>query len=85
MAKAIIDVDKELNPQTVKRTLTVEDDHLLACVRNFFDFVEASKIARHRTFKTLTIRLARLAVNSFLEDIELVLRTLAEFADEAKP
>lgn len=35
MAKAIIDVDKELNPQTVKRTLTVEDDHLLACVLSF--------------------------------------------------
>jgi len=59
---------------------------MIIYLRAFFPFVEASQNSvLHRTFKTLTIRLARLAVNGFLEDIELVLRTLAEFADEAKP
>lgn len=35
------------------------------------------------TFQTLTIRLARLTVNSFLENIDLVVRTLCEFGDDA--
>jgi hypothetical protein len=36
-----------------------------------------------RTFKTLTIRLARLTVNGFLENADLVIRTLGEFGEEA--
>jgi len=35
------------------------------------------------SFSTLTIRLARLTINSFLENIDLVVRTLAEYGDEA--
>jgi hypothetical protein len=30
MVKAIIDVDKELNPESVKRTLTIEKGILIA-------------------------------------------------------
>lgn len=37
-----------------------------------------------RTFTCLTIRLARLTVNSFLENIELVVRTLGEFGEDAE-
>lgn len=35
------------------------------------------------TFNTLTVRLARLVVNSFLENVDLVVRTLEQFADDA--
>jgi len=36
------------------------------------------------TFNTLTIRLARLTVNGFLENVDLVVRTLAEFGEDAE-
>ncbi|KAH7927919.1 transcription factor Pcc1 [Leucogyrophana mollusca] len=36
------------------------------------------------TFTTLTIRLARLTINGFLENIDLVIRTISEFGDEAE-
>jgi len=35
------------------------------------------------TFDTLTVRLARLTVNSYLENVDLVVRTLQEFGDDA--
>lgn len=35
------------------------------------------------TFDTLTVRLARLVVNGFLENVDLVVRTIGEFAEEA--
>ncbi|TFK33247.1 CTAG/Pcc1 family [Crucibulum laeve] len=35
------------------------------------------------TFETLTIRLARLTVNGFLENVDLVVRTLEQFGEEA--
>jgi len=36
------------------------------------------------TFDTLTIRLARLASNAFLENVDLVVRTLEQFGEEAE-
>ncbi|KAF8554632.1 Pcc1-domain-containing protein [Imleria badia] len=66
IAKQVIDVDAELQRDTVKRTLTVEGDELIA------------------TFQTLTVRLARLSVNGFLENVDLVVRTIGEFSEEAK-
>ncbi|KAI0001480.1 transcription factor Pcc1-domain-containing protein [Russula compacta] len=36
------------------------------------------------TFSTLTVRLARLTLNSFLENIDLVVRTISQFADDAE-
>jgi len=66
IAKQVIEVDAELQPHAVERTLTVEDDILIA------------------TFKTLTIRLARLTVNGFLENVDLVVRTLADFGEDAE-
>ncbi|KZP00575.1 Pcc1-domain-containing protein [Calocera viscosa TUFC12733] len=65
IAQRVIDVDKELQPKVVKRTLQVDGTELVA------------------TFTTLTVRLARLATNSFLENLDLVLRTLEAFAPEA--
>ncbi|KAG5647005.1 hypothetical protein DXG03_001729 [Asterophora parasitica] len=64
-AKQTIEVDAELQPQAVKRTLEVKDNLLVA------------------TFSTLTIRLARLTTNAFLENVDLVVRTLEAFVDEA--
>ncbi|QRV74886.1 transcription factor Pcc1 [Ceratobasidium sp. AG-Ba] len=65
IAQRTIQVDKELQPHAVKRTLAVEGDVLVA------------------TFSTLTLRLARLTLNSFLENVDLVARTLGEFGDHA--
>ncbi|KAF7336693.1 hypothetical protein MVEN_02104300 [Mycena venus] len=61
IALQAIQVDAELQPHAVKRTLSVEDDVLIA------------------TFDTLTVRLARLTVNAYLENVDLVVRTLQEF------
>ena len=37
-----------------------------------------------RSFTCLTVRLARLSINSFLENVELVIRTLGEFGEDAE-
>jgi len=66
MAKQVIEVDAQLSPQSVKRTLTVEDDHLIAI------------------FRTETIRLARLTLYGFLENVELIVRTLEQFGEDAE-
>ncbi|GAB1521749.1 hypothetical protein RhiTH_004846 [Rhizoctonia solani] len=65
IAQKTIQVDKELQPHAVKRTLTVEGNDLVA------------------TFSTLTLRLARLTLNGFLENVDLVSRTMMEFGDHA--
>ncbi|KAL1705401.1 transcription factor Pcc1-domain-containing protein [Schizophyllum commune] len=66
IAKQTLEVDRELQPQSVKRTLEVDGQCLVA------------------TYKTLTVRLARLTANSFLENVDLVVRTLGEFGEEAE-
>ncbi|KAI0091184.1 transcription factor Pcc1-domain-containing protein [Irpex rosettiformis] len=66
IAKQAIEVDRELQPQVVKRTIEVDDDVLVA------------------TFKTLTVRLARLTVNAYLENVDLVVKTIGEFGEEAE-
>ncbi|KAI0671776.1 CTAG/Pcc1 family [Trametes maxima] len=66
IAKQVIDVDRELQPEVVKRTLTVEENVLVA------------------TFTTLTVRLARLTSNAFLENVDLVVRTIGEFGEDAE-
>ncbi|KAH9846684.1 CTAG/Pcc1 family [Lenzites betulinus] len=66
IAKQVIDVDRELQPEVVKRSLTVEENILVA------------------TFTTLTVRLARLTSNAFLENVDLVVRTIGEFGEDAE-
>ncbi|KAI0925787.1 hypothetical protein AcW1_008120 [Taiwanofungus camphoratus] len=66
IAKQVIEVDKELQPRAVKRTLMVEDNVLIG------------------TFATLTVRLTRLTVNAFLENVDLVARTIGEFGEDAE-
>ncbi|TBU42363.1 transcription factor Pcc1-domain-containing protein [Dichomitus squalens] len=66
IAKQVIDVDRELQPDVVKRTLSVEGNDLVA------------------TFTTLTVRLARLTSNAFLENVDLVVRTIGEFGEDAE-
>lgn len=45
---------------------------------------EGWKDKTHRSsFSTSTVRLARLTLNSFLENLDLVTRTLGAFADDA--
>ncbi|TFL03788.1 CTAG/Pcc1 family [Pterulicium gracile] len=67
IAKRTIEVDEELQPNAVKRTIEVEDDVLVA------------------EFQTLTVRLARLTVNAFLENVDLVVRTMAELGPGEAP
>jgi len=64
--KQVIEVDAELQAQSVKRTLNIEGDVILVAV-----------------FQTLTVRLTRLTVNAFLENVDLVVRTIAEFGEDA--
>jgi len=66
IAKQVIEVDAELNPEAVKRELLVQDHKLIA------------------TFRTLTVRLARLTVNAFLENVDLVVRTVEHFGQDAE-
>jgi len=66
IAKQVIDVDRELQPQAVKRELSVDGNKLVA------------------KFDTLTVRLARLTVNAFLENVDLVVRTLETFGEDAE-
>ncbi|KAI1796850.1 transcription factor Pcc1-domain-containing protein [Ganoderma leucocontextum] len=66
IAKQVIEVDRELQPDVVKRTLSVEGTELVA------------------TFTTLTVRLARLTSNAFLENVDLVVRTIGEFGEDAE-
>ncbi|KAI0064974.1 Pcc1-domain-containing protein [Artomyces pyxidatus] len=65
-AKQVIEVDRELQPQAVRRVLSLEDNILVA------------------TFTTLTVRLARLVLNAFLENVDLVVRTISEFGEESE-
>jgi EKC/KEOPS complex subunit PCC1/LAGE3 len=44
---------------------------------------ELMRFAEGRTFETLTVRLARLTMNGFLENVDLIARTLEQYADEA--
>ncbi|KAF9267847.1 transcription factor Pcc1 [Marasmius fiardii PR-910] len=66
IAKSSIEVDPELQPHAVKRTISVQGNTL------------------HAEFITLTIRLARLTVNAFLENVDLVVRTIEHFGAEAE-
>lgn len=66
IAKQVIEVDKELQPQDVQRDLSVDGGTLIA------------------TFSTLTVRLSRLTVNAFLENVDLVVRTIGEFGENAE-
>ncbi|KZT07783.1 transcription factor Pcc1 [Laetiporus sulphureus 93-53] len=66
IAKQVLEVDRELQPQAVKKTLAVEGNDLVASIT------------------TLTVRLARLTVNAFLENVDLVVRTIGEFGGDAE-
>lgn len=65
IALNVIEVDKERQPDAVKRSLAVEGKELVAI------------------FDTLTVRLARIVVNAYLENVHLVVRTLEAFSDDA--
>ena len=84
IAKQAIEVDRELQPQVVKRTLVVENDELVAFVHSSPRiYAHLLIIISNRTYSCLTVRLTRLSVNSFLENVELVIRTIGEFGEDA--
>jgi len=92
IAKQVIDVDKELQPQAVKRELSIDGNKLIAYVFCLFFHhwrfagcvYELIFLIFNRRFDTLTVRLVRLTVNAFLENVELVVRTLASFVEDAE-
>ncbi|KAI6128986.1 hypothetical protein EDD16DRAFT_1546561 [Pisolithus croceorrhizus] len=81
IAKRVIEVDAELQKNAVKRTLAVEDNQLVAYVAGSPGCWVAGLIC-NSTFDTLTVRLARLVVNGFLENVDLIARTIGEFGEE---
>jgi EKC/KEOPS complex subunit PCC1/LAGE3 len=83
IVKKVIEVDPELQSHAVKRELTVKDTILVAFVKTTKPIFAFRKLIHRRTFTTQTIRLARLTINSFLENVDLVVRTLGEYGDEA--
>ncbi|OJA13613.1 hypothetical protein AZE42_03964 [Rhizopogon vesiculosus] len=68
IAMQVIDVDPELQREAVKRNLTVDGNDLVAYV----------------TFATSTVRLARLTTNGFLENVDLIARTIGEFGEDSE-
>jgi len=64
----------------VKRVIEVDPELQPHAVKRELTIEDSILIA---TFSTQTIRLARLTINSFLENVDLVIRTLGEYGDEA--
>ena len=83
IAKQVIEVDAELSPQAVKRELSVEDNKLIAYAQPSFSIYILIRLLQ-RTFHTLTVRLARLTLNAFLENVDLIVRTIHQFGPEAQ-
>jgi EKC/KEOPS complex subunit PCC1/LAGE3 len=84
IAKDVIGVDKELQGHAVKREMVVEGDELVAYVQHHMTPLCLSESDDwYRTFQTSTVRLARLTINAFLENVELIARTLDEFGPDA--
>jgi len=64
-----------------KKTIEVDSELQAHAVKRTIE-VEGNMLVA--TFDTLTIRLARLASNAFLENVDLVVRTLEQFGEEAE-
>ncbi|KAJ3808692.1 CTAG/Pcc1 family [Lentinula aff. lateritia] len=64
-----------------KRTIEVDPELQPHAVKRVITVEENVLIA---AFSTLTIRLARLVANAFLENVDLVVRTLEQFSEEAE-
>jgi EKC/KEOPS complex subunit PCC1/LAGE3 len=85
IAKQAIEVDAELSPQAVKRELSVNDNKLIAYAQpSLLKKKDLTVATFTRTFHTLTVRLARLTLNAFLENVDLVVRTINQFGAEAE-
>jgi len=80
----VIDVDPELQPESVKRTLTADGNDLVAYVFTTGRSPSCIHLTTYRTFSTSTVRLARLTTNGFLENVDLVARTIGEFGEDSE-
>lgn len=63
-----------------KRAIEVDGERQPKVVRRTLKVEDEVLVA---TFSTLTVRLARLVVNAFLENVDLVVRTLEAFGEDA--
>lgn len=75
-------MDRELQPHAVKRVLEVDGTTVVAFVVDIVGRKARANVKTCRTISTLTIRLARLSLNAFLENVDLVVRTLHEFSSD---
>ncbi|KAJ3893287.1 hypothetical protein GG344DRAFT_43627, partial [Lentinula edodes] len=64
-----------------KQTIEVDPELQPHAVKRIIAVEENVLIA---AFSTLTIRLARLVTNAFLENVDLVVRTVEQFGEEAE-
>lgn len=71
-----------MQPHAVKRILEVEGAIVVAFVGFSSPIILRADLESCRTISTLTIRLARLSLNAFLENVDLVVRTLHEFGSD---
>lgn len=71
-----------MQPHAVKRILEVEGATVVAFVGVSLPTILGADLESCRTISTLTIRLARLSLNAFLENVDLVVRTLHEFGSD---
>ncbi|KAK1231583.1 hypothetical protein PQX77_005317 [Marasmius sp. AFHP31] len=76
-----IPFSSEKHALIAKRSIEVDPELQAHAVKRTIT-VEGNML--HGEFTTLTIRLARLTVNAFLENVDLVVRTIAEFGQEAE-
>jgi len=66
--------------EIIKRVIEVDSELQPHAVRRNLVVEDNVLIA---SFTTQTVRLARLTINSFLENVDLVVRTLGEYGEEA--
>lgn len=72
----VLGVDREMNPHLVERKMKVEDSSLIVYVET----ERESTMLMTRHFRVASVRILRLASNAFLQSVDLVMRTMEEFA-----
>lgn len=72
IVQQVIGVDKELRPYDIEKTMTTSETDDGAQLHLYVDRLT-------RTMRATTLRHMRLALNAFLEDTALIVRTMSAF------
>ena len=84
IARRVISVDKELKPALVDRQLTVNGSDLIAYAANAARFGQSLTYRFCRTFRAVSVRQARVALDHFFSDVELVSDTMLQLGPDVK-